>query len=80
VAVVGMSSASLKTARHAVVEEASASGLWVAGSMPRSLSFFLMYEFQKFLTSLSVRPGSCAAICDHLNHNSSSLLIGNSIE
>jgi hypothetical protein len=26
-----------------------------------------MYEFQKFLTSLSVRPGSCAAICDHLN-------------
>jgi hypothetical protein len=40
-----MSSASLKTARHGVVEEvvvASASGLWVAGSIPRSLSFFLM--------------------------------------
>jgi hypothetical protein len=46
VVVVGMSSASLKTARHAVVGEVvvvvSASGLWVAGSMPRSLSFFLM--------------------------------------
>uniref|UniRef100_J3LP54 Uncharacterized protein n=1 Tax=Oryza brachyantha TaxID=4533 RepID=J3LP54_ORYBR len=36
--------------------------------MPRSRSFFLMYEFQKFLTSLSVLPGSCAAICDHLVH------------
>lgn len=74
------SSASLNTARQVAVdldaaaavvfvgvaEESAASGLWVAGSMPRSLSFFLMYEFQKFLTSLSVRPGSCAAICDHL--------------
>ena len=44
----------------------SASGWWVAGSMPRSLSLFLMYEFQKFLTSLSVRPGSCPAMRDHL--------------
>lgn len=25
-----------------------------------------MVEFQKFLTSLSVLPGSCLAICDHL--------------
>lgn len=30
------------------------------------LSRFLMVEFQKFLISLSVRPGSCAAIADHL--------------
>ena len=66
-----MSSASLNTAVRARLAAAaapprpllaSASGLWVAGSMPRWQSFFLMYEFQKFLTSLSVRPGSCAAI------------------
>jgi hypothetical protein len=30
------------------------------------LSRFLMVEFQKFLISLSVRPGSRAAIWDHL--------------
>ena len=66
-----MSSASLNTAVRArlaaaapprPLPAASASGLCVAGSMPRWQSFFLMYEFQKFLTSLSVRPGSCAAI------------------
>jgi hypothetical protein len=62
-----MSSASLNTAvRLITLAAAGASGLWVAGSMPRWRSFFLMKEFQKFFTSLSVRPGSCAAICDHL--------------
>jgi hypothetical protein len=44
----------------------SLSGLWVAGSMPCCRSFFLMHEFQKFLISLSVLPGSCDAIWDHL--------------
>jgi hypothetical protein len=31
------------------------------------LSRFLIVEFQKFFISLSVRPGSRAAICDHLH-------------
>lgn len=44
----------------------SAIGLWVLGSMPLCLSFFLMLEFQKFFISLSVLPGNCAAIWDHL--------------
>ncbi len=42
--------------------------LCVLGSIPTWRSFFLMQEFQKFLISLSVRPGSCVAICDHLPH------------
>lgn len=29
-------------------------------------SLFFTVEFQKFLISLSVRPGSLVAICDHL--------------
>lgn len=29
-------------------------------------SLFFIVEFQKFLISLSVRPGKRAAICDHL--------------
>jgi hypothetical protein len=33
------------------------------------LSRFLIVEFQKFFISLSVRPGSRAAICDHLHQN-----------
>lgn len=41
-------------------------GLWVVGSMPFCLSFFLMLEFHRFLISLSVLPGRRAAICDHL--------------
>ena len=40
--------------------------LWVLGSRPCAMSFFLMHEFQKFLISLSVLPGSCDAIWDHL--------------
>lgn len=28
-----------------------------------------MHEFQKFLTSLSVLPGRCLAICAHLHNN-----------
>jgi len=39
----------------------------VLGSMPRWRSFFLRQLFQKFLISLSVRPGKCDAICDHLH-------------
>jgi hypothetical protein len=34
--------------------------------MPIFLSFFLMWVFQWFLISLSVLPGSRAAILDHL--------------
>jgi len=45
---------------------ASESDLWVLGSMPLCLSFFLMQEFHKFFISLSVLPGNCAAIWDHL--------------
>jgi hypothetical protein len=41
--------------------------LWVLGSRPCAMSFFLMHEFQKFFTSLSVRPGRCFAICAHLS-------------
>ena len=33
-------------------------GLWVLGSMPLCLSFFLMEEFHKFFISLSVLPGN----------------------
>jgi len=40
----------------------SAMGLWVLGSMPLCLSFFLRQEFHRFLISLSVLPGNCAAI------------------
>lgn len=36
--------------------------LWVFGSMPLCLSFFLMHEFHRFFISLSVLPGNCAAI------------------
>lgn len=43
-----------------------AMGLWVTGSIPMSQSFFFSRVFQWFLISLSVRPGSCAAINDHL--------------
>lgn len=45
---------------------ASEIGLWVFGSIPLSLSFFLIEEFHRFLISLSVLPGNWAAICDHL--------------
>jgi hypothetical protein len=38
----------------------------VSGSIPIFLSFFLMWVFQWFLISLSVRPGKCDAILDHL--------------
>lgn len=41
-------------------------GRWVIGSMPILISFFLRWVFQKFLISLSVRPGRCFAIADHL--------------
>lgn len=41
--------------------------LCVLGSMPMLRNFFLMQEFQKFFISLSVRPGSWVAICDHLH-------------
>ena len=44
----------------------SESGLWVFGSMPLCLSFFFRQEFHRFLISLSVLPGNCAAIWDHL--------------
>ena len=44
-------------------------GLCVFGSMPLCLSFFFMFEFHRFLISLSVLPGSLAAICDHLIKN-----------
>nr|GMD43863.1 hypothetical protein Iba_chr10cCG9390 [Ipomoea batatas] len=40
----------------------SDSGLCVFGSIPFCLSFFLIDEFQRFLISLSVLPGSLAAI------------------
>lgn len=41
-------------------------GLWVVGSIPCFISFFFRLEFQKFLISLSVLPGNCAAIWAHL--------------
>lgn len=44
----------------------SNSGLWVTGSIPLCLSFFLRHEFHRFFISLSVLPGNCAAIWDHL--------------
>jgi hypothetical protein len=47
--------------------ESPFTSLCVLGSMPMLRSFFLMHEFQKFLISLSVRPGSWVAICDHLH-------------
>lgn len=37
-------------------------GLWVTGSTPLCLSFFFRQEFHRFLMSLSVLPGNCAAI------------------
>lgn len=40
-------------------------GLWVTGSIPMPESFFFSLVFQWFLTSLSVRPVSWAAINDH---------------
>lgn len=40
----------------------SDNSLWVFGSMPLCLSFFLMHEFHRFLISLSVLPGNCVAI------------------
>lgn len=46
--------------------ESPLTSLCVFGSMPMFRSFFLMHEFQKFFISLSVRPGSWVAICDHL--------------
>jgi len=36
------------------------------GSKPIWMSRFLRCVFQKFLISLSVRPGRCVAITDHL--------------
>ena len=45
----------------------SFNGLWVLGSIPWCLSFFFRHEFQRFLISLSVLPGNCAAIWDHLH-------------
>ena len=39
---------------------------WVLGSNPCAISFFLMHEFQKFFTSLSVLPGKYLAIWAHL--------------
>ena len=42
------------------------SGLWVIGSIPFCLSFFFKLEFHRFFISLSVLPGNCAAIWDHL--------------
>jgi hypothetical protein len=44
----------------------SARGLRVLGSMPFCRSYFLRLEFQRFLISLSVLPGSLVAIWDHL--------------
>lgn len=41
-------------------------GACVEGSSPTLTSFFFRCVFQKFLTSLSVLPGNCAAIEDHL--------------
>jgi hypothetical protein len=41
-------------------------GRWVIGSIPIWMSFFLRWVFQKFLISLSVRPGRFFAIADHL--------------
>jgi hypothetical protein len=41
-------------------------GLWVIGWTPILKSFFLMWVFQRFFISLSVRPGNWAAIFDHL--------------
>lgn len=41
-------------------------GVCVTGSMPLCLSFFFRQEFHRFLISLSVLPGNCAAIWDHL--------------
>jgi hypothetical protein len=46
----------------------SCSGKWVTGSIPIRRSFLRMCVFQWFLISLSVLPGSCAAILDHLRH------------
>lgn len=55
----------------------SDNGLWVFGSIPLCLSFFLRQEFHKFFISLSVLPGNCAAICDHLPKKSQNFSINN---
>ena len=48
---------------HLLVESiTSESGLWVLGSVPFCMSFFLMEEFHRFFISLSVLPGNRAAI------------------
>lgn len=39
-------------------DESEPTSLCVLGSMPMLRSFFLIQEFQKFLISLSVRPGN----------------------
>lgn len=44
----------------------SENGLWVLGSITFCKSFFVMDEFHRFFISLSVLPGNCAAIRDHL--------------
>lgn len=44
----------------------SVSFLCVNGSKPSCFNLFLILVFQWFLISLSVRPGKCAAIFDHL--------------
>lgn len=44
----------------------SVRGRWVMGSKPIWISFFLRWVFQKFLISLSVLPGRCFDIADHL--------------
>jgi len=50
-----------------MLESPPFTSLCVLGSMPMFRNFFLMQEFQKFFISLSVRPGSWVAICDHLH-------------
>lgn len=52
----------LNLGRSSSVFSTSDKGLWVFGSMPLCLSFFLRHEFHKFFISLSVLPGNCAAI------------------
>lgn len=46
----------------AVLKDDDERRLCVLGSSPCAMSFFLMQEFQKFFTSLSVLPGKCFAI------------------
>lgn len=52
--------------------EGEVEGLWVVGSRPILRNRFLRWVFQKFLISLSVRPGNWKAIDDHLCINNAS--------